>query len=161
MTELWWGTRQNPSLRLMADIASVKMVFNPKAYTVFNRKVNWDTDFVISTTSIELLTDTEQPKWVVKFRMMKVALLPSDLEFNDEVILTMQYQEDRLAPPITDYVYPDVSKSPHNTGGHNLDIQNSSWDPVKSTPGTIAIQSVQWLRAWMYWSKYNEWPSAL
>ncbi len=164
MTELWWGTRQKPSPRFMIDIGAMKFAFNTKSFTLFKQEVSWDTDFVISTTSLELLTDTEQPKWIVKFRMLKDTKLPAKIEFNDEAILTIQYQENQIIAPVADYVYPEVVKSQHNIGGHNLCLHHggarNGWDPAKSTVGTIAQWSVQWLRAWMYWTKYNEWPEA-
>jgi hypothetical protein len=155
----WWGTRQNPSPRMRAEIAAMIKLFNTKEDVLYRARANWDWDCYLQTRKLKLVTDENprEPHWLVTFRMHDYP--------RDWLTIKIKYSKEHphVEPAVT-VLSHDVSNARHLllSGAlclHGHDSARTGWNPSKSTDATFGLWSVEWIRAWIFWQKKGYWPS--
>lgn len=159
----WWGTREAPSERMIAEILAMKQMFPVGKPTVVKRKISWDRDFVIFTKKLELVTNDGNPYWLISLRMFE-----QDGKKSKEHKIRIQYKDDFPSeePLVTlpgeriRDVVPHHYRQSDNICLHGYEGTRLGWDPAKDTTATTGLWTVEWIRAWTRWKNTGQWPES-
>lgn len=161
---VWWGTREKPSARMAVEIAAMKKVFHVGKLVRIPSHVGWDSTFFLQTHDLKLVTtDVQGPYWLVSFSM-RPENASASIQSSDTYRIKILYQAGYPnKEPVVTLESHDVSDSPHKFQGgylclHNHSSTRAGWDPSKSTAATFGLWSVEWVRAWLYWRRTDDWP---
>lgn len=161
----WWGTREHPSPRMVAEILAMKKAFPLSERNLVHTYVRWDFDFEIETVDRDLITSGgATPYWLIRFRMRETS---SSSRIRSRDVFEIKVKYPSLYPakePIVTLESHDAAGAPHHFFDsdvlclHSHDGTRTGWDPAKSTAATFGLWAVEWIRAWLYWKRNLSWP---
>lgn len=165
----WWGEGQKPSPRFAHEILSMKAAFPLEGLKQYDLpiRVHWDYGFKVQTIERRLNRDNpNELYWNIAFRFHEIERRSqngSQDMFRLKILYPASYPHDEPRVWLESH---NVNNSPHLFGGGVLCLyqhgsnRSKGWDPGTSTAATFGVWSVQWVRAWLYWKRTNDWPNA-
>lgn len=164
----WWGNLDEASPRMVLEVKVMKEHFAKGKKREIDMQVHWDEPFWVESEGLESGFDEENRfYWLLHLRFGKKRLWSRKTEWEEEtwVIKIFYPQEFPSFGPRAYIVRPRVFAAPHAVGsGGSLCLYNPrdgrdhGWDPSKGTGATIALWTIQWIRAYRYYQEYHDWP---
>lgn len=169
MQKTWWGTEKNPTVQMRSELIAVSKIFNRNRACYITDVSWWDHPFWIHTTDLmppkRVEGSNDNMSWHFAFYMTE-----EDGKRSKEYEVRVDYQpEHPFEAPISTVISGLTSRDPYQHGYWTKDgVQpclyhggrSVGWDPNHSTAATIALWTVQWLRACAHYKKTSTWPDA-